>query len=62
MKHPVHYTSADDTALFNEASRLCDELTPQQADVVRRLENRAQSLSVFLSRISNALANFKGQS
>jgi hypothetical protein len=59
MKHPVHYTIADDTALCDRLSRLATGLLPADAETVREAERRLQCLSGLLIRIKGAVASVK---
>jgi hypothetical protein len=59
MKHPVHYTTADDTALCDRLSRLASGLLPADAETVREAERRLQCLSGLLIRIKGAVASVK---
>lgn len=59
MKHPVHYTTADDTALCDRLARLAPALLPADAETVREAERRLQCLSGLLIRIKSAVASVK---
>ena len=59
MKHPTHYTSADDIALCNHLLRAV-ETHPDIADLLMEAEARLQGLSGFLIGISQAIKKMKG--
>jgi hypothetical protein len=59
MKHPVHYTPTDDTALCDRLTRLAPALLPADAETVREAERRLQCLSGLLIRVAGIIRSVK---